>query len=59
MCHGCTAHEQRPRLKAVNGRASEARETLSVVYKFELVWYMYIYGYGGMCAIIVAHAMHT
>ena len=40
-------------------RASEASETLSGVYKFELVRYMCIYMYGRMCAIIVAHAMHT
>ena len=38
-------------------RASEASETLSGVYKFELV--RYIYMYGGTYAIIVAHAMHT
>ena len=30
-------------------------ETLSGVYEFEL---MYIYGYRGACAIIVARAMH-
>ena len=41
----------------VNWRASEASETLSGVYKFELV--RYIYMYGGMYAIIVAHATHT
>ena len=42
-------------------RASEASETLSGVYKFELVRYiyMYIYMYGGTYAIIVAHATHT
>ena len=28
-----------------NWRASEASETLSGVYKFELVWYVYIYIY--------------
>ena len=35
-----------------------ASETLSGVYKFELMRYVYIYiyMYGGMCAIIVAHA---
>ena len=38
-------------------RVSEASETLSGVYKFELV--QYIYTYGGTCVIIVAHAMHT
>ena len=38
-----------------NWQASKASETLSGVYKFELVQYMY----GGMCAIIVAHATHT
>ena len=27
----------------INGRASEARETLSAVYKFELMRYVYIY----------------
>ena len=37
-------------------RASEASETLSGVYKFELV--RYIYMYGGTYAIIVAHATH-
>ena len=36
-----------------------ASETLSGVYKFELVRYIYIYMYGGMYAIIVAHATHT
>ena len=36
-------------------RASEASETLSGVYKFELVWYMY----GGTYAITVAHATYT
>ena len=42
-------------------RVSEASETLSGVYRFELVRYVYIYiyMYGGMCAIIVAHAMYT
>ena len=40
-----------------NWRASEASETLSGVYKFELV--RYIYMYGGTYAIIVAHATHT
>ena len=41
-------------------RASEASETLSGVYKFELVQciYIYIYTYGGMYAIIVVHATH-
>ena len=39
-------------------RPSEASETLSGVYKFELVRYVYIYMYEGMYAIIVAHAMH-
>ena len=38
-------------------RASEARETLSGLYKFELV--RYIYMYGGTYAIIVANATHT
>ena len=38
--------------------ASEASETLSGVYKFELMRYVYIYMYGGMCAIIVAHATY-
>ena len=33
--------------------------TLSGVYKFELVRYIYIYMYGGTYAIIVAHATHT
>ena len=42
-----------------NWRASEASETLSGVYKFELVRYIYIYMYGGTYAIIVAHATHT
>ena len=37
-------------------RASELSETLSGVYKFELMRYVYIYMYGGTCAIIVAHA---
>ena len=39
----------------------QASETLSGVYKFELVRYVYIYiyMYGGTCAIIVAHATHT
>ena len=42
-------------------RASEVSETLSGVYKFELMRYVYIYiyMYGGMCAIIVAHATYT
>ena len=42
-------------------RASEASETLSGVYKFELMRYVYIYiyMYGGTCAIIVAHATYT
>ena len=42
-------------------RASEASETLSGVYKFELVRYVYIYiyMYGGTYVIIVAHARHT
>ena len=39
-------------------RASEASETLSGVYKFELVRYICIYMYGGTYAIIVAHATH-
>ena len=39
-------------------RASEASETLSGVYKFELVRYIYIYMYGGTYAILVAHATH-
>ena len=43
----------------INWRASEASETLSEVYKFELVRYIYIYMYGGTYAIIVAHATHT
>ena len=49
----------------INWRASEASETLSGVYKFELVRYIYIYiyifiyMYGGMSAVIVAHATHT
>ena len=44
-----------------NWRASEASETLSGVYKFELVRYVYIYiyMYGGTYAKIVAHATHT
>ena len=42
-----------------NWRASEASETLSGVYKFELVRYIYMYMYGGTCAILVAHATHT
>ena len=37
-------------------RASEASETLSGVYKFELVRYIYD---GGTYAILVAHATHT
>ena len=37
-------------------RASEASETLSGVYKFELV--RYIYMYGGTYALIVTHATH-
>ena len=43
-----------------NWRASKASKTLSGVYKFELVRYMYIYiyMYGGTCAIIVAHATY-
>ena len=42
-------------------RASEASETLSGVYKFELVRYVYIYiyMYGGTYAILVAHAPDT
>ena len=40
-------------------RAREASETLSGLYKFELVRYIYIYMYGGTYAIIVAHATHT
>ena len=42
-------------------RASEASETLSGVYKFELVRYIYMcmYMYGGTYAIVVAHATHT
>ena len=42
-------------------RASEASETLSGVYKFELVRYVciYIYMYGGTYVILVAHAMYT
>ena len=42
----------------INWRASE---TLSGVYKFELVRYIYIYicMYGGTYAIIVAHATYT
>ena len=40
-----------------NWRASEASETLSAVYKFELVRYINIYG--GTYAIIVVHATHT
>ena len=42
-------------------RASEASETLSGVYKFELVRYVYIYiyMYGGTYAILVAHATYT
>ena len=40
-------------------RAIEVSETLSGVYKFELVRYIYIYMYGGAYAIIVAHATHT
>ena len=47
------------RLNLYNWRASEASETLSGVYKFELVRYIYIYMYGGTYAIIVAHATHT
>ena len=43
--------------KYINWRASEASETLSGVYKFELM--RYIYMYGGTYAIIVAHTMHT
>ena len=43
----------------IGERASEASETLSGVYKFELVRYVYIYMYGGTYAIIVAHAMYT
>ena len=41
-------------------RASEASETLSGVYEFELVRYVYIYiyMYGGTYVIIVAHATH-
>ena len=44
-----------------NWRASEASETLSGVYKFELMRYIYIYiyMYGGTYAIIVAHDTHT
>ena len=39
----------------------QASETLSGVYKFELVRYVYIYMcmYGGTYDIIVAHATHT
>ena len=43
----------------VNWQASQASETLSGVYKFELMRYVYIYMYGGTCAIIVAHATYT
>ena len=35
-----------------NWRSRKANETLSVVYKLELVQY------GFMCAIMIAHAMH-
>ena len=46
-----------------NWRASEASETLSGVYKFELVRYIYIYihiyMYGDTYVILVAHAMRT
>ena len=44
-------------LNIYNWRASEASETLSGVYKFKPVRYIYIYMYGGTCSIIVAHAM--
>ena len=44
---------------ANNWRASEATETLSGVYKFELVRYVYIYMYGGTYVILVAHATYT
>ena len=41
-------------------QASEASETLSGVYKFELGGiYIYIYMYGGTCSIIVAHVTYT
>ena len=42
--------------KGDSGRASE---TLSGLYKFKLMRYVYIYIYGGTCAIIVAHAPYT
>ena len=45
--------------KLCNWRASEMSETLSGVYKFELVWYTYIYMYGRTYAIIVVHATLT
>ena len=49
--------------RATNWRASEASETLSGVYKFELVRYVYIYiyiyMYGGTYVILVAHATYT
>ena len=44
-------------LVGTNWQASEASETLSGMYKFELV--RYIYMYGGTCSIIVAHATYT
>ena len=52
---------QKCRHLSYHWRASEASETLSGVYKFELVRYIYIYiyMYGGTYAIIVAHATHT
>ena len=46
-----------------NWRVSKASETLSRVYKFELMCcvyiYIHIYMYGGMCAIIVVYATYT
>ena len=55
----CSLKKNSAAKKLYYWRASEASETLSGVYKFELVQYMCIYMYGGMYAIIVAHATHT
>ena len=59
MCSECKSKHSK--CKDCNWRASEASETLSGVYKFELVRYVYIYiyMYGGTYAILVAHATHT
>ena len=60
LCEGLQQHSKHRYLNGmisiiISKRVSEASDTLSGVYKFELVRYMY----GGTCAIIVAHAMHV